>query len=136
MRRLLVLSLALSGAAGVQVAAPMPALAQISADRIIDIYGNERCPSSNGQQIVVCRRHPETERYRIPKDLRDSELEPQAGGGNVGAVSAVNTTGGTGVQIQSCNAIGAGVNAGCTKSQLDNWKAQQRAQKKAEDGIP
>lgn len=136
MRRLLILTLALSGATGIQIAAPMPALAQISADRVIDVYGNERCPSSGGQQIVVCRRHPETERYRIPKDLRDSEPEPQAAGGNPNALSAVNTTGGTGVQIQSCNAIGAGVNAGCTKSQLDNWKAQQRAQKKAEEDIP
>jgi hypothetical protein len=136
MRRVLILSLALSGAAAVQVSAPQPALAQIGTDRIIDVYGNERCPSSNGQQIVVCRRHPETERYRIPKDLRDAEPAPQAAGGNVGAVSAVNTTGGTGVQINSCNAIGAGVNAGCTKSQLDNWKAQRRADKKQEEGIP
>ena len=136
MRRLLILSLALSGAAGIQIAAPAPVLAQISQDRVIDVYGSEKCPSSGGQQIVVCRRHPETERYRIPKDLRDSEPEPQAAGGNIGALSAVNTTGGTGVQVQSCNAIGAGVNAGCTKSQLDNWKAQQRAQKKQEEGIP
>lgn len=136
MRRLLILTLALSGAAGIQIAVPSPVLAQISQDRIIDVYGDEKCPSSGGQQIVVCHRHPATEKYRIPKDLRDAEPEPQAAGGNIGALSAVNTTGGTGVQVQSCNAIGAGVNAGCTKSQLDNWKAQQRAQKKAEEGIP
>jgi hypothetical protein len=136
MRRLLILSLALSGAAGIQIAAPAPLLAQISQDRVIDVYGDEKCPSSNGQQIVVCHRHDLKEKYRIPKDLRDSEPEPQAAGGNVGALSAVNTTGGTGVQVQSCNAIGAGVNAGCTKSQLDNWKAQQRAKKKEENGVP
>jgi len=136
MRRLLILTLALSGAAGTQIAAPMPALAQISQDRVVDVYGDEKCPSSNGQQIVVCRHHDIQEKYRIPKDLRDSELAPQAAGGNTNALSAVNTTGGTGVQIQSCNAIGSGVNAGCTKSQLDNWKAQQRAQKQQEQGIP
>jgi hypothetical protein len=136
MRRLLILTLALSGAAGTQFAAPMPALAQISQDRVVDVYGDEKCPSSNGQQIVVCRHHDIQEKYRIPKDLRDSELAPQAAGGNTNALSAVNTTGGTGVQIQSCNAIGSGVNAGCTKSQLDNWKAQQRAQKQQEQGIP
>lgn len=135
MRRLLILSLALSGAA-MPFAAPAPVFAQISQDRVIDVYGDEKCPSSNGQQIVVCHRHDLKEKYRIPKDLRDSEPEPQAAGGNVGAASAVATTGGTGVQVQSCNAIGAGVNAGCTKSQLDNWKAQQRAQKKQEEGIP
>lgn len=136
MRRLLILTLALTGAAGAQVVLAAPASAQISTDRIIDVYGDEKCPSSNGQQIVVCRRHDLKEKYRIPKDLRDSEQEPQAAGGNVGALSAVNTTGGTGVQVQSCNAIGAGVNAGCTKSQLDAWKAAQRAQKKQEDGVP
>ena len=136
MRRLLILSLALSGAAATSFAAPAPVLAQISQDRVIDVYGDEKCPSSNGQQIVVCHRHDLKEKYRIPKDLRDSEPEPQAAGGNIGALSAVNTTGGTGVQIQSCNAIGAGVNAGCTKSQLDNWKAQQRAKKKEEEGVP
>jgi len=136
MRRLMILSMALSGAAGIQFAAPAPVLAQISQDRVIDVYGDEKCPSSNGEQIVVCHRHDLKEKYRIPKDLRDSEPEPQAAGGNVGALSAVNTTGGTGVQVQSCNAIGAGVNAGCTKSQLDNWKAQQRAQKKADGGVP
>jgi hypothetical protein len=136
MRRLLILSMALSGAAAIQIAAPAPVLAQISQDRVIDVYGDEKCPSSGGQQIVVCHHHDIQEKYRIPKDLRDSEPEPQAAGGNIGAASAVATTGGTGVQVQSCNAIGAGVNAGCTKSQLDNWKAQQRAQKKADGGVP
>ena len=105
-------------------------------DRVIDIYGSDKCPANNGQDIVVCRKHPETERYRIPKDLRDSEPAPQAAGGNVGALSAVNTTGGTGVQVQSCNAIGAGVAAGCLTSELDAWKANQRAQKKADAAVP
>lgn len=135
MRRLLILSLAASAAAGVVPVAAPPALAQ-QADRIIDIYGNDRCPADKGQEIVVCRRHPETERYRIPQNLRESEAAPQSAGGNVGAVSAVASTGQTGVQINSCNAIGAGVNVGCTKQGLDAWKAAQRQQKKDENGIP
>lgn len=116
--------------------APAPALAQIGTDRIIDIYGNEKCPSSNGQQIVVCHHHDAQEQFRIPKDLRDQEPAPQAGGGNANAMNAQATTGGTGVQINSCNAIGGGVNAGCTKKGIDAWKAQQQADKKAEEGIP
>jgi hypothetical protein len=136
MRRLLILSLALSGVASIQIAAPAPLLAQIGTDRIIDVYGDEKCPSSQGQQIVVCRRHDLKEKYRIPKDLRDSEREPQAAGGNVNAMAAQQSTGGTGVQVNSCNAIGAGVAVGCTKQGLDAWKAAQRAQKKEENGIP
>jgi hypothetical protein len=135
MRRLLILSLAASAATGLVPVTVAPALAQ-QADRIIDIYGTDRCPASQGQQIVVCRRHPETERFRIPKDLRDIEREPQAAGGNTNAVSAVASTGGTGVQVNSCNAIGAGVNAGCTKQGLDAWKAAQRQQKAEEKGQP
>jgi hypothetical protein len=113
-----------------------PAAAQTQ-DRIIDVYGDEKCPADNGQQIVVCRRHSKDEQFRIPKDLRDQEPAPQARGGNVNAVSAVNSTGGTGtMQVGSCNAIGAGVNAGCVKQQNAAWKAEKRAEKKAEQDIP
>ncbi len=136
MRRLLILSMLAPAALGAPTLVAAPAIAQISQDRIIDIYGDEKCPSSNGQEIVVCRPHPKGEQFRIPKELREQEAAPQAAGGNATALSAVNTTGGTGVQINSCNAIGAGVAVGCTKQQTDAWKAQQRAQKKQEDGVP
>ena len=135
MRRVHLLPLLGAGAIGLSAVSASPAAAQ-ARDRVIIIYGNDKCPASQGQEIVVCKRAPETERFRIPKDLRDSEPEPQAAGGNIGALSAVNTTGGTGVQVQSCNAVGAGVNAGCFSNQLDAWKAQQKAQKKAEAAVP
>ena len=133
MRRLLLLSLAASGTLGVLALTPHPAAAQ-QADRILDIYGDEKCPSSNGEQIVVCRHHDIKEKYRIPKDLRDQESVPQAVQNN--GLAAVNSTGGTGVQINSCNSIGAGVSAGCTKQEVDNWAAQKAAAKKDEEGIP
>ncbi|USI72052.1 hypothetical protein [Sphingomonas morindae] len=119
--------------AGTLTALPMPAPAQVQ-DRIIDVYGDESCPSNNGQEIVVCRRHPAGDKYRIPKELRESEAAPQALGGN--AAFAVQSTGATGIQVQGCNAIGANTNAGCTKKQLDAWKAEQRAQKAQEQSIP
>ena len=111
----------------------IPALAQVQ-DRVVTVYGNDPCPSSNGQEIVVCRRAPRNDQYCIPRDLRDSEAAPQALGGT--AVAAVNTTGGTGVQVQSCNAVGAGVNAGCFKKEADAWRAQKRAEKREADSIP
>jgi hypothetical protein len=135
MRQLHLLSLLSAAGIGITALAAGPAAAQ-ARDRVVIIYGNDKCPASNGQEIVVCRRAPETERFRIPKDLRDAQPEPQAAGGNIGAMSAVNTTGGTGVQVQSCNAIGAGVGAGCLSNELDAWKAGQRAQKKADAAVP
>ncbi len=135
MRQFQILSFLGGGGIALAALAGGPAAAQTQ-DRVVIIYGNDKCPASNGQDIVVCKRAPETERYRIPKDLRDAEPTPQAAGGNVGGVSAVNSTGGTGVQVQSCNSIGGGVNAGCLTNELDNWKAQQKAQKKADAGVP
>ena len=133
MRSLLLVALAATGTIGVVGLAAHPAAAQ-QADRIIDIYGDEKCPSSNGQEIVVCRPHPAAEKYRIPKDLREQEPSAQAVGNN--GVAAMNSTGSTGVQINSCNTIGAGVAAGCLKQEADAWKAGQNAQKKADAGIP
>jgi hypothetical protein len=135
MRQLHIVSLLGAGAIGVAALTAGPVAAQVK-DRVVIIYGNDKCPANNGQEIVVCKRAPETERFRIPKDLRDAEPTPQAAGGNANALNAVATTGGTGVQVQSCNAIGAGVSAGCLTNELSNWKAQQNAQKKADAGVP
>lgn len=131
MRRLLRTGLASASLAGAIV--PVAAPAQV-ADQVVTVYGDERCPSSNGQDIVVCRRLPATEKFRIPRDLRESEAAPQALGGT--AVSAMRTTGGTGTQVQSCNAIGAGVNAGCVKAYADQWRAEKNAQKREGQSIP
>lgn len=129
----ILLSLAAFTMAGTASLISSPAMAQTQ-DRIIDIYGDEKCPASNGQEIVVCKHHPIGEKYRIPKDLREQEAAPQALGGTT--VAAVNSTGGTGVQVNSCNAIGAGTAVGCLKKETNNWKADQHAQKKDEEGIP
>ncbi|WP_419825619.1 hypothetical protein [Sphingomonas sp.] len=121
------------GAALLAALSPVPASAQVR-DRIIDVYGSEQCPASNGQEIVVCRRHAEGDRFRIPSELRESTSRPQALGGT--AVAAMNSTGGTGTQVQSCNAIGAGVNAGCLKSQIDAAHAERRRDQREGEAIP
>ena len=37
------------------------------------VFGNDPCPKGEGDEIVVCARFPESERYRIPKKLRDEK---------------------------------------------------------------
>ena len=67
------LSLSL-GAAALGVAALIapaaPALAQNGKVSEIIVYGTDPCPRSTDDEIVVCARKPETERYRIPERLR------------------------------------------------------------------
>ena len=36
------------------------------------IYGDDECPQSSANEIVVCARKDEGERYRIPENLRTS----------------------------------------------------------------
>lgn len=133
MRAPLVILCGLLGVGAATWLVPTPAIAQVR-DQVVDIYGDDPCPASNGQEIVVCKRHPRNDQFRIPLALRDSDPAPQALGGT--AVAAVNSTGGTGAQIQSCNAIGAGVNAGCLKKEADAWHAQKKADAAAAAVIP
>src|SRR5690606_1854829 len=40
------------------------------------VYGDDPCPPSEGDEIVVCARLPDNDRYRIPKELRADPLAP------------------------------------------------------------
>jgi hypothetical protein len=54
------------------VLAPSPALAQNGRISEIIVYGTDPCPRSTDDEVVVCARKPEGERYRIPEKLRET----------------------------------------------------------------
>ena len=101
-----------------------PALAQ-SGDRVSEIivYGNDPCPRSTDDAIVVCARKPETERYRIPERYRDSgpRQTRQSWAQKAKSFEYVGRTG-----IQSCSAVGPGGNTGCLQNMIDRAKAEAR----------
>jgi hypothetical protein len=96
------------------------------------VYGDDACPKADADEIVVCARKPESERYRIPKKLRE---KPEVMGGP-GWGSQVATM--ENVQRQtlpgSCSAIGSYGYTGCTAKMLQQWFAERRMQDSA--GIP
>src|SRR6187551_3821325 len=47
-----------------------PAAAQNAKVSEIIVYGTDPCPRSTDDEIVVCARKPESERFRIPEKLR------------------------------------------------------------------
>ena len=61
-------AIALTAALG---AAASSARAQQTTGEII-VYGTDPCPRATDDEIVVCRRLPESLRYRIPENLRPS----------------------------------------------------------------
>ena len=107
------LSLTLGAAAlglGALVAPAGPALAQNSKVSEIIVYGTDPCPRSTDDEIVVCARKPETERYRIPERLRQggSLQSRQSWAARAKSFETVGRTG-----INSCSPVGPGGFTGC-----------------------
>jgi hypothetical protein len=87
------------------------------------IYGNDACPQSKDDEITVCARLKETERYRIPTPLRDdpNELSKQAWTRRVEAYEYVGASG-----TLSCSPTGAGGFTGCGFKAIDTAYAEKK----------
>lgn len=108
--RLLPPALAMLGlvAAAAPFAFPVAVQAQRT-ERVLTIFGNDKCPTSNGEEIVVCQRMPEGERYRIPQELRRTEGNGRETWGD--RASSLEYVGRSGAQ--SCSTSGPGGASGC-----------------------
>jgi hypothetical protein len=99
----------------------LPAEAPAQRIRQLVIYGNDPCPTnSSGEEIVVCARRPESERYRIPPNVReDGDASPQreSWASRARAVDAVTGPGSD--AVESCSTVGQGGQTGCLKQMID-----------------
>ena len=103
-------------------------------ERVLVIFGNDPCPTNgSGDEIIVCARRPEAERYRIPKELRPRSQSPDAQSWAVRSQSALET-GRTGTG--SCSATGAGGWTGCWAQQMRDAKAEAKQKAEAERNVP
>ena len=107
-----------------------PAAAQNSVSEII-VFGTDPCPRSTDDQVVVCARKPESERYRIPEKLRSTGT-PQQREAWANKAKAIETAGATG--INSCSPVGPGGFTGCLTKVINEARTQRRQQ--AEDYNP
>lgn len=119
----------LMSAAAMAVAAgfaalPAPALAQ-SAPNVAEIivYGNDPCPRSTDDQVVVCARRPEAERYRIPPKMRSSGTPQQMESWAVRSKN-LETVGSTG--INSCSPVGPAGYTGCLMKVIQEAKGERK----------
>lgn len=119
------LSLAASAIAAATFMAASPAAAQDDAgDKVnqVIIYGEDKCPESTEDEIVVCARLDEEERFRIPKTLRGNPNSPenQAWTERVKSFEYVGASG-----TESCSPTGAGGFTGCTTRLIDKAYAER-----------
>jgi hypothetical protein len=109
-----------------------PALAQDTRVNEIIVYGTDPCPRSTDDEIVVCARKPEGERYRIPERLRQggSLQSRQAWAARAKQFEVVGRTG-----INSCSPVGPGGFTGCTE-QLIKQAFTEREEQVQSDTAP
>jgi hypothetical protein len=88
------------------------------------IYGDDACPQSpNPNEVTVCARLPEGDRYRLPPNLRDNPNDPanQSWANRAIELSYVGRTG-----TDSCSTVGGGGFTGCFNQIVTQARAQRR----------
>jgi hypothetical protein len=115
------LALAAAPAAAQGTAAPPAAEPKISA---LVVYGDDPCPPSTNDTIVVCARKPDSERFRIPEILRGDPNDPknQAWAERATALEYAGRSG-----IGSCSTVGPGGASGCFNQIVREARAERRA---------
>ncbi|TCP37502.1 hypothetical protein [Sphingomonas sp. BK235] len=105
--------------------------------RSVTLQGNEACPPSQGDEVVVCSRINPDEQFRIPKELRNT-AEPaaknQAWTNRVAVADRASRVNG-GVP-DSCSPVGSAGQTGCALAINNAFKAEKRAAEKNDSMIP
>ena len=114
------LTLALAGATlltGGLTALPSPAAAQADENfNEIIVYGTDPCPRSTDDDVVVCYRRPEAERFRIPEVLRETGTLQQ---GQSWARRAEGLTTIGSVGLTPCSPVGPMGVTGCAQQEIN-----------------
>src|SRR3954464_251344 len=131
MTRLMIALAATTAATAGFAMLPAPAAAQNSSVAEIIVYGTDPCPRSTDDQVVVCARRPEGERYRIPEKYRPGgpRQQTEAWANKARVLETVGDVG-----TNSCSPVGPGGYTGCLTQGIKEARAEQREQ--SEDNRP
>ena len=89
------------------------------------VYGNDACPKpADEEEIVVCARRPESERFRIPKSLRNRE---PSGATSWTARNEELEEASRPSRPGSCSVVGTYGQSGCHQQLINQWYRERRA---------
>jgi hypothetical protein len=126
-----VASLAVLAAMSAPTAAQQRTAAARPAEKIrqVVVYGRDPCPRGSGDEIVICARRPNSDRYRIPGAMRNRT--PARGGTSWAArARSFEYVGRTGVQ--SCSTVGPGGHTGCWEQMMRTAREEREAAARGE----
>lgn len=98
-------------------------------ERIVnaEVFGQDACPVAKADEIVVCKRLPEGDRFRLPPRFRKAEETA----GNTAWATRVETMDEIGRRDggvpNSCSVVGSAGQTGCTQEAIRRWYAERRA---------
>lgn len=98
------------------------------------VYGDDPCPRGADNEIIVCGREPESERYRVPKRFRGKKTEPaqQAWSNTVRELEYVSRIG----TPNSCSVVGSGGATGCYQMLLRQAREEREQARREAAEIP
>ncbi|MEP6786575.1 MAG: hypothetical protein ABI898_12675 [Sphingomonadales bacterium] len=115
----------------VLLAAVTPARAQNKSPpqitRTATVFGNDPCPKAVEDEIVVCGRLPESERYRIPKAFRQKPREDSGPGASWSSRVETLEAAQRYTMPGSCTVNGSFGQTGCTQAMIRQWFLERRA---------
>lgn len=129
--RMIVLASALVGS-GLVAVLPVSAQQAQQRTREIIVFGTDPCPRATDDEVVVCARRPEKDRYRLPENLRPSG-PPQLSTSWGVRSKELATMGQTGPG--TCSGVGPGGDFGCALKDIQRGVAD-RAEQDAQDSPP
>ena len=134
MSKLTIILTATAALAGGSLLPPGAAAVAQPADSISEVivYGTDPCPRSSNNEVVVCARKPEAERYRIPEKLRSGgpRQSREAWANKARALETVGSTG-----TFSCSPVGPSGYTGCL-TQVINQAKRERREATGQDTAP
>lgn len=101
--------------------------------RTVVIYGEDPCPpAASDEEIVVCARRPEEERYRLPPSTRDEATRSRRNDAWAARVRDMEGIGRT----DKCSPVGNADLTGCTVEQIARAKAEREAAQAEAASVP
>lgn len=108
-------------AAAAASTAPAPTVAEPRVNQLI-VYGDDPCPESSNEEIIVCARLPDSDRYRIPPNVRENPDDPsrESWANRAMELSYVGRAG-----TESCSPSGPGGFTGCFNQMVRQARAER-----------
>ncbi|MFS0738424.1 hypothetical protein ABC347_15370 [Sphingomonas sp. 1P06PA] len=98
------------------------------------VFGEDACPKGDDDEIIVCARLPENERYRVPKRFREKKAD-RGGQSWANTARELEWVGRSGLP-NSCSVNGSNGQTGCFQQFMRMAREEREQAKREAAGVP